>query len=278
MEPLTSKVRDFLCWVISLSLLGACTSAPGHATQVDPMEAHFHLRAADSSHQPARGWVVLLPGASGLKIFDDDQHYFRTAHAVNSMGFDAVVIDYKAAYRAAQAKPDGSTGEKIVWVVERAIESLRSRGIIRNDEPGAIIAWSLGAEGMWPLLDSQDRARRLGVRCVALYYPSNEEHVPLRTNLPLLILTGSADDVTPPKPIRASVDQAASALITLKVYEGARHGFDIQSLAKPRTVELIPFIGPRATFGHDPSADADARRLLEELLVSALGGGTSPTQ
>lgn len=233
------------------------------ASPIGAMAPHFHSRPAAS---PRGAWVVLLPGASGLKIFEDESHYFRAADALNAEGFDAVVVDYKAAYKAAQNAPDLPTGGKIAWVAEQAVAWARSAGKIKEGAPGAIVAWSLGAEGLWPLLADDGRVKALRLTAAAAYYPSNEDETPLKTTIPFLILTGEKDNVTEAKSIRAMVSRASSPVVTLKVYPGANHGFDVASIPAPRTVRLLPLIGPSATFGFDESASRSAAQELSAFL------------
>lgn len=227
------------------------------------MESHFHFRPA---LVPRGAWVVLLPGASGLTIFDDKDHYFRAAAALNAEGFDAVIVDYKPAYKAAENPPRVPTGGKIAWVAEQAVAWARSTGKIKAEQPGAIVAWSLGAEGLWPLLSDDARVKALNLRAAAAYYPSNEDEAPLKTGTPLVILTGEKDDVTEAEGIRAMVSRAASPIVTLRVYPNANHGFDVESIAKPRTVRLLPLIGPSATFGFDAEASRGAAKELAAFL------------
>jgi dienelactone hydrolase len=227
------------------------------------MESHFHFRPAAS---PRGAWAVLLPGASGLTIFDDKDHYFRAAAALNAEGFDVLVVDYKPAYKAAPDPPKLPTGGKIAWVAEQAIAWARATDKVKPEQPGAIVAWSLGAEGLWPLLADQTRVNALNLRAAAAYYPSNEDAVPLKTGTPLLILTGEKDDVTGAKGIRAMVARAASPIVSLHVYPNAHHGFDVESIPKPRTVRLIPLVGPSATFGYDATASRSAGTELARFL------------
>lgn len=233
------------------------------ATPGASMGSHFYFRPASN---PRGAWVVLLPGASGLTIFDDKDHYFRAATALNAEGFDALVVDYKPAYKAATNPPKMPTGGKIAWVAEQAVEYARATGKIKPEQPGAIVAWSLGAEGLWPLLADDTRMNALNLKAAAAYYPSNEDDVPLKTSTPLLILTGEADDVTEAKGIRAMVSRMASPIVTLHVYPNANHGFDVQSIPKPRTIRVVPLIGPSATFGFDDQASRSAQVELAHFL------------
>lgn len=247
--------------------LGGCSTT--HSPSTTPaasqpaMADHFYFRPSPS---PRAGWVMLLPGASGLTIFEDSQHYYRAASALNALGYDALIIDYKAAYKAASNPPNCPTGAKIAWVVEQAVQWARSTGKITPQEPGAIIAWSLGAEALWPLLADPARVRDLNLQAAAAYYPSNEDAHALTTSTPLLILTGESDDVTPPDPIREMVSKTASPLVSLHIYPNARHGFDVASIPTPRTVRLLPLVGPSATFGFDADASRAAETELSQFL------------
>lgn len=228
------------------------------------MASSFHVRRAEGS----RGWVLLLPGASGLKIFDDSEHYFRAAGALNEQGLDAIVVDYKAAYRAASSPPRLDTGGKIAWVARSSIEWARRECIILADEPGAIVAWSIGGEGLWDLVEDEAMLASLNVRAAAAYYPSPEGRRIGRVGVPLLVLTGADDDVTRAAPIREKVDGKGD--VDIRVYEGARHGFDVESIREAREVRLLPLIGPSATFQYHEGSAAAARAALVQFLRSRL--------
>ena len=259
--------------LITVSLLVGCAEtqtstvgdrgAESSASPLAAMESHFHFRPASV---PRGAWVVLLPGASGLTIFDDKDHYFRAAATLNGDGFDVVVVDYKPAYKAALNPPRIPTGGKIAWVAEQAVAWARSSGRIKGEQPGAIVAWSLGAEGLWPLLADDARVRALNLKAAAAYYPSNEDEAPLETGTPLVILTGEKDDVTEAEGIRAMVSRAALPIVTLCVYPNANHGFDVESIPTPRTLRLLPLIGPSATFGFDAEASRGAAQELAAFL------------
>lgn len=260
--------------LIPFWLLGACQStseAPALGAGAPPALAPEGVGSGVyvlNAPTPAKRWAVLLPGASGLKIFDDAGHYFRAAATLNERGFHVLVIDYRHAYRASRPHPDRPTGEKIAWVVEQALELARRNGAIEADAPGTIIAWSLGAEGLWVLAPDRERLGALGVTALAAYYPANDEEKPIQSVVPLLIQTGEADDVTAAGDIRDAVKRGASAGgdPVLHVYPDVHHGFDVESIVPERTVSLVPIIGPRATFAFHAEAAAAARMRLLEFL------------
>lgn len=261
-----------------LMCLGACIwmvgcASSGASGKSDDPAAHYHLRTSTNGSGAPRPWVVLLPGSSGLKVFEDDQHYFRAAAALNASGFDALVVDYKPAYRAYKGAPDVPTGDKIKWVAGKAIEWARANQHFDSAAPGAIIAWSLGGEGLWRMLADSEFCTRHAVKAAAAYYPSNQDEQKLASHVPLLILTGEADDLVEVEDVRALVaqrDRGTPGEVTLTTYPGAHHGFDIASLAKKRTMELIPIFGPRATFQYNAAAAADAGDRLRAFLHATL--------
>ncbi len=233
----------------------------------DPTDPFVHIRVAGA--EPGPFFAILLPGASGLKVFDDHQHYFRAATDLNRQGIDAIVIDYKPAWRASPDRRDGPTRDKIAWVIDRVISHARATGTIGPGSKGIIVAWSLGAEGLWPLLSDEAQMGSLGVLGAIAFYPSNEDAVPVRPTVPLMILTGESDDVTPVDDIRKWAKTAPST--TLRTYVGAQHGFDIASLVERRTMRLVPFIGPSATFEYSPTAAQDARERVNDFLLQSFG-------
>lgn len=266
-------VRD-ACWifgVVACGVLSGCASQGKPAVAVeqarDAMAAHFHFR--EHQGDAARGWVILLPGASGLTIFEDKEHYFRAAERMTREGFDVVVVDYKAAYHAAADRPDVETGEKIAWVTERAAAWLREAGHAAPGEAGFLVGWSLGGEGVWTLLASPERVRALGLRGAAMYYPANEGKLSSCGGVPLLVMTGGADDVVPASEVRATAEaaRAQGCDVALEVYPGAQHGFDVESLKKMRVARLLPLVGPKATFQFDAGAAADAEGKLIGFLM-----------
>jgi dienelactone hydrolase len=214
--------------------------------------------------------ALLLPGASGLRIFDDDNHYFRAASRLNDLGCDCLIVDYKTTYRALSDRPDGEACEKIAWVVER---------LLTNDQLGfagrrcVLVAWSLGGEGALEVLSDGERTRRLNITSAVFFYPSNECANAVHAGVPTLILTGSADDVVREQSVRDVVTRSGPTQPELVVYPGAAHGFDVESISTPRTARLLPLIGPSATFAHNPDATADAWLRIKSLLWSSPPSG-----
>ncbi|MFN0012425.1 MAG: hypothetical protein ACKVS8_12370 [Phycisphaerales bacterium] len=178
-------------------------------------------------------WVMLLPGASGLTIFEDTRHYFKAAEAMQARGFDVLVVDYKTAYKQSPSAPQVPTGEKIACVVEQTLAWARQNGVVPEGEAGAIVAWSLGAEGLWPLFARPGGVESLGLVAAAAYYPANDEEAAITPNIPLLVLTGEKDDVTPAAKIRKALPGAGTQRGSCTSIQGRCTGLTSRASHRP---------------------------------------------
>jgi dienelactone hydrolase len=248
---------------LTLSLAPRVDAGPDAQGQ---MSRFFHWKPAAN----ATRWVVFLPGSSGLRIFNDDQHYSGLAARLNRQGWSVLLVDYKPAYQESAAKPKGTADEKILWVTEQAIGWLRQAHPETSSLPGSLVGWSLGAEGVVRLVNDGTKTTALGIRSAVVYYPSIKGKEQLHNKVPLLVLSGEADDVTRAKDVKAFVQgrAPATAPVELEIYPGARHGFDVASLAKRKTIRLLPLIGPKATLQYHPGAASDAEARLVRFLAN----------
>ena len=223
---------------------------------------HYFWRPA-SPNSAARPWAVLLPGTSGLSIFDDNEHYFRVAAWLNERGVDALVIDYHGAAPFVPAAREGTPGDRLAAIAADAIKLQRAEGRMQDQCPGAVIGWSLGASGAWTLAAAEFRDPDL--KAVAMFYPALVRTGAYRNALPVLVLQGTADDVNPEMQLRDFVARrlARSALVDIVSLQGAAHGFDVPSLMPARTLRLT---GQPQTFAYNAEAARSAQQALERFL------------
>lgn len=253
--------------IIEKLALGLAFSLAVSAAADSPAQ-HYQMTA--SAGTVRRGLAVLVPGSSGLEIFGDRDHYPAVAGELRQRGFDTLLLDYKAAYAAAEDPPPGSTADKIAWVIEDALGWARAQAPNLEHAPVVLFAWSLGGEGALRLLGDEARARDLRLAGAVLFYPSCRDSERLSPNRPTLALLGGFDTVTPAADFLAKVDPDDPHLQTV-VLEGAQHGFDIRSLTKPRKVREFLLLGKAHTFAyHEPAARDASKRWQEFLMV--LGG------
>jgi dienelactone hydrolase len=234
--------------------LKAQTSEESHYTD------HFYFREANVETSK---WVAILPGSSGLTIFNDDHHYFDIADEL-ATHFNVLIIDYKPAYKTSGRKVKESTGEKILWVLGEALDWATANHHITEGAPGSIVGWSLAGEGAIQLVNNPTLCSQLNVRSVLLYYPANHLNITSRSEIPVLILTGASDTITPMVDIiSCHGDNSNTEIIT---YKNAHHGFDIQSLANEKSMRFPPLFGKKHVFKYDPTAAKDSRTKMMHFL------------
>ncbi len=236
---------DIRSLLVSLMLLALVPL--GQAQQTHPFY-HFTGSASES-----KGWLVLLPGSSGLEIFGDTTHYYSYASEFSSRGYDVLTLDYKGAYRAAERKVDETTGDKILWVLKDAIGWAKENRLIEGT--GGAVGWSLAGEGL--ILLANDPSKSSEIRHICLFYPSNKNEVHSDSQIPLLVLTGEEDNVTPYSLISETFEGCQNCKVI--GFKGAGHGFDIKSLSKPRSMRFPPIIGRRYTFEYNAGAAHQAK-------------------
>jgi dienelactone hydrolase len=225
----------------------------------------YFWRPAGSDAAP-RPWTIVLPGTSGLTIFDDREHYFRAAVWLNQRGVDALVIDYHGAAPFVPTAREGTPADRIAAIVADALKFERAEGRMQEQCPGAVIGWALGGSGAWALAAAE--APDPALKAVAMFYPALIRGRPYRNALPVLVLQGTADDVVPENALRAFVAgrSGRSAPVEIVAFERAAHAFDVPSLQTPRTLRFPPLTGQPQTFAYDSEAARSAHLALERFL------------
>jgi len=96
-------------------------------------------------------------------------------------------------------------------------------------------------------------------RAVVLY-PDCRALEPWKTSLPILMLLGGDDDMTPARLCQEGAQRVAvPAAIKIVVYPGALHAFDVPDLPPKLKYGF-------ATIGYHPEAAASARKEVEQFL------------
>lgn len=209
-------------------------------------------------------WILLLPGSSGLTIFEDSTFYNRKAEILTQKGYDVLLLDYKSFYKSSSKQPKGSTGEKISWVVRQAIEMAKDKQQINLTDSGHIIGWSLAGEGVFNLLKDTNFVNSNKIKSVALYYPSNNEKIEISTTIPLLIQIGESDKTVVADKLQSQIK--SNEMITFIVYPNSFHGFDIETLTKPKIIKFPPVVGKKHTFFYNKEATEKANIALAKFL------------
>ena len=113
------------------------------------------------------------------------------------------------------------------------------------------------AGGPWPV-----PREAAGFSRAVVYYPDCRALEPWKATLPVLMLLGGDDDMTPARLCQEAARRTAvPAAVRVVVYPGARHGFDVPELPAQLRYGF-------ATIASHPEAAAAARREVEQFLRS----------
>lgn len=248
-------VLTFLLLLISLPVLARKRA-----------DHYFYYKAQPSAN---RGWLIMLPGMSGMSVFKDSLFYKQFADSMSREGFDVILIDYKTFYKRSKIydKPNGTPGEKIAWAVYRVLELAVQRNQIDTAASGRLMSWSLGGEGIAVLVDDQEFVDKYHIAQAASYYPPNIFNTKYRSKVPMIILTGASDNVTSAEMLQKTAED--NPLVKVFVYDNSYHGFDIPSLKK-RRYKRVPFgFGKKFIFEYNPKAAAESRVVLRNFFLPA---------
>jgi dienelactone hydrolase len=208
--------------------------------------------------------VVVLHGCGGIS-----SHSTGIADRLGSWGYVALAVDSLSPRGIISACGGGSLGQAF-----DAYAALRYLTTLEDVDPAriAVLGQSMGAGSALYALDRDLGAQYFTerFRVAILYYPGCGTPGANLTG-PTLILIGDKDDWTPADRCRDLVVRARSdgAPITLHVYPGVHHAFDV--------VQLRP--GIRNPLGHwleyDEAAAQDAEQRVRAFLARHLARAAS---
>lgn len=204
------------------------------------VENHFSYVPSDKGRFPT---VIAIPGCSGIssdstaaeesnpQLREDDllfrRHYRLMAEELRANGFAVLLVNIHAAEGLITACADPIDGERIAEYIDEAVAWARELHFV---DPGKlhIIGWSMGGGGVLKWLDGP-RNEALNVRSAIAVYPPCNRHKDLSIPMPVLVLLGGSDDIADPAICEELVASATiEQQITVNIYPGARHGFDIK--------------------------------------------------
>jgi dienelactone hydrolase len=250
-----------------------------NVTPTSPQEiTAVMVRPDDAGPFPA---VVQLHGCAGVEATS-----YRWARWFADHGYVALVVD---SFTARATRPDCKSGPDEPPITARlddafgALRYLQSLPFVRGDRVAAV-GWSQGAVYALAVINgpSLDRAKQRGVAIPAPgfaaaigFYADCHSLIAEQVTRPLLVLIGSADDWTP----AVKCEQMATAMrsrgadVTLVVYPGAYHYFDVEG----QRLEVLAGVendntptGLGATVSYQPAAAKDAYVQVERFLARHL--------
>ncbi|AFL82636.1 dienelactone hydrolase-like enzyme [Aequorivita sublithincola DSM 14238] len=232
-------MKTLLKLLLVCSLFTSCIpmqKVPKNAKMTD----FFHFQKAKD--YDASKWAVFLPGTGGLRIFKDTTHYYNVAKKLNAEGISVLLVDNVAAYKASKRDVDEEEPAQLLWTLEEALKWAKQNGNIDPNSQGSIVGWSRAGLGLIPLANDSNELKTLNIKSIALFYPANGYEIQLKPKVPVLIMTGGKDKIV-------KVDDIFKYMIaenaTIKVYDNAYHGYDVESLKKGKYYRYIPFISKK---------------------------------
>lgn len=247
----------------------AVSAAPAQTVADKLLENHLWYMPASAETLPT---IVAVPGCSGVSLNSpqtdqgrpghrDDVlfrlHYPLMAERLRDAGFAVLLLDLLTAEDVINACGGEIPASTIVEYISAAIDLAKKQPRVDPSEI-FVLGWSMGGGGVVAWLSAADIDSTVARGAVAIY-PDCDGKPTIQAQIPLLMLLGSADDIAEPEECEELVERSSSqSLINVRVYEGARHGFDIEDA--PEVLE----IGGGMTVGYQEDA---AREAWQEALA-----------
>lgn len=204
--------------------------------------------------------VVFVSGCDGFAPPFAPKLYERRAEHLRAQGYLVIFADYLGR-RGLKTCTGPVTHE---GAARDAVSAAAWLGAQAAVDPSRITAmgWSYGGRAVLVALAKHAEKALVFSRAV-VYYPDCRALEPWTTTLPVLMLLGGDDDMTPAKLCQEAVKRvAAPATVKIVVYPGALHAFDVPELPAKMRYGF-------GTMGYQPDAAARARAEVEQFLRPA---------
>jgi len=201
--------------------------------------------------------VALVSGCDGFTPQIAPAVYERRAEHLRALGHVVIFVDYLGR-RGLKTCAGPITHDEAARDLMSAVAWLRSQAAV---DPSRITAmgWSYGDRAVLVALAKHMEMPR-GFSRAVVYYPDCRALEPWKTTLPVLMLLGGDDDMTPAKPCQEAAKRVAvPSSGKIIVYPGALHGFYVLELPAKMRYGF-------ATIGYNPDAAASARKEIERFL------------
>ncbi len=216
--------------------------------------------------------IVAIPGCSGVSLqgpaTDEGRpgdeadrlfrrHYARMAERLRESGLGVVLIDYLTAEGVANTCSGEISHERVGEYIAASLEFAATLSQVDLSKL-YVVGWSHGGAGVLAWLQGLG-AQAPAVAGAVAVYPACGSRGPWFSAIPVLVLLGEADDVTPPESCdRILAELPDEARVEVRRYADARHGFDFTE------GPAVLSIGGGMTVGRNPAA---GKLAWEELLA-----------
>lgn len=215
-------IRLVLASLISLSITVGSYAADKSEIR-DLLSKHYRLEKPEGPGPfPA---VILVPGCSGFDAEFAKARYDRVQSRLVELGFVTLRVNSLAVRNATSCREGvlPADGANDIYI---AAEYLLQQPSVKK---GAIniIGWSWGGAAALSALSPAESQEPIPVEAVVAYFPACNWVQKWDSEIPVLVLVGSLDNVTPYSKCETLFSSVPKPnKITVRVYDGAHHGFD----------------------------------------------------
>jgi len=247
-------------------------SSFGQSLRDRVIDNHYAYIPDDRDRFPT---LIAIPGCSGIssdnlvaeesnpQLSEGDhlfrRHYRHMAEKLKAEGFVVLLVNIHTAENLLTACGGEIQSERIADYINESVAWARGLPFV-DSENIHLVGWSMGGGGVLKWLHGP-RSEATSVRSAVVVYPGCSGHTTLTIPMPILMLLGGGDDIAIPSVCEELVDSAPiKQHITVELYPGARHGFDIQD-APP-----ILASGGGRTIGYQQEAAEESWQAILEFL------------
>src|SRR5215813_1816182 len=188
------------CGAIVVRAAVAVLLLSASASVAQTPEAQYRIFRPDTSGpHPA---IALVSGCDGFAPSMAPTLYERRAEHLRALGHIVVFVDYLGR-RGLKTCAGPITHDDAARDLLSAVTWLRSQTAVDHSRITAM-GWSYGARAVLVALSKQGESR-LGFSRAVVYYPDCRALEPWKTAVPVLMLLGGDDDMTPAKSCQEAV-------------------------------------------------------------------------
>lgn len=201
--------------------------------------------------------VVFAPGCSG---FAGSKEYVRLAEELRDQGYVVVFADYLGRRNLKVCDGEAVTQSDAGKDIVAAAAWLKSQPSI---DPTRITAfgWSYGGGAVLAALAEHSQEQLIFFRAI-VYYAECRIARPWKVRIPVLMLFGGEDEVTPAKACQqVAKASAAEDSVKIVVYPGVYHAFDNSALPAKTKYRF-------GTIGYNAQAAVATREEIHKFLLS----------
>jgi dienelactone hydrolase len=195
--------------------------------------------------------VIFLSGCDGFTPSIAPRLYDRRADQFRALGHIVVFADYLGR-RGLKTCAGPVTHDDAARDLVAAATWVKSQPGVDRARVSAV-GWSYGGRAVLVALAKQPVVAR-----AIVFYPDCRALEPWTSPVPVLMLLGGDDTMTPAQPCQDAVKKATSVRVV--VYPGAMHAFDVSELPPKMSLGL-------GTIGYHPAAAAAAWSEVERFVT-----------